>query len=131
MDTRTYQIMRAAAYFFMAAVVATSLWLNNWLLAAVGVGVGLLLLAVLRARAQAADDERAQAIREKAALAAYGIFAATIGASAVVLLFFSKRGFLYLEALGLILAYLTLFLIALYAVSYAFFNRKFGGGGEE
>lgn len=131
MDMRTYQFVRLAAFGFMAAVTAVSLWLNNWLLAALGVLVGLLLLALVRARAKVAGDEREQAIREKAAAATYGIFAGTIGVSAVLLLFFSKRGFLYLEAVGLLFAYLTLFLIALYAISYAFFNRKYGGGGDE
>ena len=76
-------------------------------------------------------DEREQTIRDKAASATYSIFAATIGISAVLLLLFSRRGYLYLEAVGLVFAYLALFLIALYAVSYQYFNRKYGGGRNE
>jgi len=44
---------------------------------------------------------------------------------------FAKGEFVYLESLGMILAYLTLFLIALYAIAYHGFNRKLGGGGDE
>ena len=85
----------------------------------------------MRSRAKITVDERNRRSGEKAASATYGIFAATIGISAVLLLLFSRRGFLYLEAVGLVFAYLTLFLIALYAISYQFFNRKYGGGGDE
>jgi hypothetical protein len=31
----------------------------------------------------------------------------------------------------MVFAYLTLFLLALYALSYHYFNQKFGGGGNE
>jgi uncharacterized membrane protein len=131
MDMQRYQQARVAAFVFMAAVVAVSLWLNMWLLAAAGVLTGMLFLGLVRSRAKITVDEREQTIREKAASATYGIFAATIGISAVLLLVFARRGFLYLEAVGLVFAYLTLFLIALYAISYQFFNRKYGGGGDE
>jgi uncharacterized membrane protein len=131
MDMHRYKQVRAAAVVFMAAVVAVSLWLDMLLLAAAGLLTGLLFLGLVRSRAKITVDEREQTIREKAASATYGIFAATIGISAVLLLLFSRRGFLYLEAVGLVFAYLTLFLIALYAISYQFFNRKYGGGGDE
>jgi uncharacterized membrane protein len=131
MDMHRYQQARVAAFVFMAAVVAVSLLLNMWLLAAAGVLTGVLFLGLVRSRAKITVDEREQTIREKAASATYGIFAATIGISAVLLLLFARRGFLYLEAVGLVFAYLTLFLIALYAISYQFFNRKYGGGGDE
>lgn len=131
MNTQQYRYVRVAVILFMAAVVAVSLWLNNHLLAAAGIVTGLLFLLLVRSRARILVDEREQSIREKAAAATYTIFAATIGVSAVILLLWSRRGFVYLEALGLLFAYLALFLIALYAISYQFFNRRYGGGGDE
>jgi uncharacterized membrane protein len=131
MNTQQYRYVRVAVIFFMAAVVAVSLWLNNHLLAAAGIVTGLLFLLLVRSRARILVDEREQSIREKAAAATYTIYAATIGVSAVILLLWSRRGFVYLEALGLLFAYLALFLIALYAISYQFFNRRYGGGGDE
>jgi uncharacterized membrane protein len=131
MNVHRYRQVRAAALFFMAAVVVVSLWLDMLLLAGAGVLTGLLFLVLVRSRAEVSVDEREQTIRDKAASATYGIFAATIGISAVLLLLFSRRGYLYLEAVGLVFAYLTLFLIALYAVSYQYFNRKYGGGRSE
>lgn len=131
MNTQQYRYVRVAVILFMAAVVVVSLWLNNHLLAAAGIVTGLLFLLLVRSRARILVDEREQSIREKAAAATYTIFAATIGVSAVILLLWSRRGFVYLEALGLLFAYLALFLIALYAISYQFFNRRYGGGGDE
>jgi len=131
MNTRRYRQVRAAALIFMAAVVVVSIWLDMLLLAGAGVLTGLLFLVLVRSQTEISVDEREQTIRDKAASATYGIFAATIGISAVLLLLFSRRGYLYLEAVGLVFAYLTLFLIALYAVSYQYFNRKYGGGRSE
>lgn len=131
MDKQRFKQLRLAAALFLVAVIAISLWLGNYLLAAAGVLTGLLFLAVMFANANPAVDEREQTIREKAAASTYAIYAGTIGASAVVLLLSARGGSVYLEALGLVLAYLTLFLIVLYAISYQFFNRKYGGGGDE
>lgn len=131
MNTHRYRQVRAAALIFMAAVVVVSIWLDMLLLAGAGVLTGLLFLVLVRSQTGISVDEREQTIRDKAASATYGIFAATIGISAVLLLLFSRRGYLYLEAVGLVFAYLTLFLIALYAVSYQYFNRKYGGGRSE
>ncbi len=131
MNTRQYQQVRSAAFIFMVIVVAVSLWFDILLLAAAGVLTGLLFLGLVRSQAGTDVDEREQTMRDKAASATYGIFAATIGISAVLLLLFSRRGYLYLEAVGLVFAYLTLFLIALYAISYQYFTRKYGGGGDE
>jgi uncharacterized membrane protein len=101
------------------------------LLAGTGVLTGLLFLGLVRSDVKLAVDEREQTIREKAAASTYTIYAGTIGISAVILLAAAQRGSVYLEALGLVFAYLTLFLIALYAVSYQFFARKYGGGADE
>ncbi|MFN8464227.1 MAG: DUF2178 domain-containing protein [Caldilineaceae bacterium] len=131
MNTHRFRQVRAAALIFMAAVVVVSIWLDMLLLAGAGVLTGLLFLVLVRSQTEISVDEREQTIRDKAASATYGIFAATIGISAVLLLLFSRRGYLYLEAVGLVFAYLTLFLIALYAVSYQYFNRKYGGGRRE
>lgn len=131
MNAQQHRRLRMAAILFLSVIVAISLWLNNYLLAAAGLGAGLLFLLLVRSPGMRPVDEREQSIREKAAAATYTVYAATIGLSAVILLLWSRRGFVYLEALGLLFAYLTLFLIALYAVSYQFFGRKYGGGRDE
>lgn len=80
----------------MVIVVAVSLWFDILLLAAAGVLTGLLFLGLVRSQAGTDVDEREQTMLDKAASATYGIFAATIGISAVLLLLFSRRGYLLL-----------------------------------
>ncbi len=76
-------------------------------------------------------DEREQSVREKAAQLTYIIFAPTLGMSALGLLILSHDSNFFLESLGVILAYLTLFLITLYSISSFFFDRKYGGHGQK
>jgi len=83
-------------------------------------------------------DEREKSVREQATKTAYSIFAPTIGIGSLLLLVFSsgilpttKEEFYYLQSLGIILAYLTLFFIALYLLAYYFLNKKYGGQDEE
>jgi len=90
-----------------------------------------LFMILVRSKTKITIDEREQTVREKAAQLTYAIFAPTIGIGSFLLIIFSRGEYYYLEALGMVLAYLSLFLIALYALTYYYFNRKFGGGSEE
>ncbi|HSV94419.1 MAG TPA: DUF2178 domain-containing protein [Spirochaetia bacterium] len=139
MDIKRYKQARALVALFVGSIVSISVSLNMYLLAVVGVVTGMLFLMLVRAKTKITIDEREQAIREKAAQMTYAIFAPTIGIGAFLLLVpsrgglsvFAKGDFVYLESLGMIFAYLTLFLIALYAISYHFQNKRLGGGGSE
>lgn len=139
MDEIKYKRLTAIAVTFTGAIVALAVSIDVYLLAAVGVVTGMLFLILVRSKAKIKIDEREASVREKAAQATYAIFAPTLGIGAFLLLLpsnsnfsvLSKGEFTYLESLGTIFAYLTLYLIVLYAISYHFFNRKYGGGGDE
>jgi len=139
MNIKKYRQARMIAILFIISIIIVSILLNNYLLATIGLLTGMLFLSVVRLKTKTTIDEREQAVREKAANTAYAIFAPTIGIGAFLLLVpsysglsvFSKGEFLFLESLGIIFAYLTLFLIAIYAISYFFLNRKYGGGRHE
>lgn len=131
MDIKKYRQVRATATLFIGAIVAVAVVQNSYLLATIGVLTGMLFLALVRSKTKITIDEREQTIKEKAAQTTYAIFAPTIGIGAFLLFIMARGQFLYLESLGMVFAYLTLFLIALYAISYHFFNRKYGGGGNE
>ena len=92
---------------------------------------GMIFMALARSKAGIMVDERERIIREKAARTLYTIFAPTIGLGALLLLMIARNELFYLEFVGVILAYLTLFLIVLYAISYSFFNREYGGEDDE
>lgn len=125
--------------FFVVMIVSIAVTKDSYLLATAGVFTGIVFMFMVRAKAKVTTDERAQTILEKAAKTTYAIFAPTIAIAAFLLLLPSKGGlsvfshgeWQFLESLGMIFAYLSLFLIALYSISYHIFNRKFGGGGNE
>lgn len=141
MNPKTYRQVRAAVILFIGAIVLLAVSQNSYLLATAGVGTGMMFLIFVRGKTPLRIDEREKSIREKAAQATYAIFAPTIGIGAFLLLIpsqvqkmspvFAGGEFAYLESLGMIFAYLTLFLIAIYAISYYFFTKKYGGTNND
>jgi uncharacterized membrane protein len=139
MDRKKYKQIRVAATFFVAMIVSIAVVKNSYLLATVGVVTGMIFMFLVRAKAKIRTDERELAIQDKAARLTYAVFAPTIGIASFLLLLpskggisvFSKGEWLFIESLGMVFAYLTLFLMTIYAISYHFFNRKYGGGGNE
>ncbi len=135
MNEKKYKKIRIIVSLFVAMLVSVSINMHSYLLAIAGVLTGLLFLSVVRLKTKITIDEREKTIREKAANLTYAIFTPTIGIGAFLLLIpsysglsvFAKGEFTYLESLGMVFAYLTLFLISLYAISYHFLNRKYGG----
>lgn len=139
MEIKKFRQLRVVIFIFVGTIVFTSAKLNLYLLSAVGVFTGMIFTVLARSKTKVKADEREVIIREKAAQLTYAIFAPTIGIGAFILLLpykkispvFSKGDFTYLESLGAIFAYLTFFLIAVYAISYFFLNKKYGGGNEK
>jgi uncharacterized membrane protein len=139
MNRKKYKQFRVAVAFFVGMIVSLAVARDSYLLAAAGVLTGMAFMILARTKAKIRTDEREAVIQEKAARMTYAIFAPTIGIAAFLLLLpskggisvFSKGEWLFTESLGMMFAYLTLFLIAIYAISYHFFNKKYGGGGNE
>jgi len=141
MNTETYRQIRAVVILFIGLIVLVAVFINSYLLAAAAVITGMLFLILVRGKTVIRIDEREKSIREKAAQITYAIFAPVIGIGAFLMLIpsqaqkmspvFAGGEFVYLESLGMVFAYLTLFLIAIYAISYHFLNQKYGGGNYE
>jgi uncharacterized membrane protein len=135
MNFKQYKQARVFIALFISVIVSISVTQNSYILATLGVLTGMLFLTATRKKTQITVDEREMALREKAAQMTYRIFAPTIGLGSFFLIMFSRvdnaSKYPYLFALGQVLAYLTLFLIALYSISYHFLSRKYGGRDEE
>lgn len=139
MNRKKYKQIRVAVALFVFIIVTLATISNSYLLALLGVLTGMLFMGIVRSKTKITIDEREKTMREKAAQMTYAIFAPTIGIGTLILLIpslsglsvFSKGNFTYLESLGMILAYLTLFLIIIYAISYHFLNKKYGGNSNE
>lgn len=133
---RTMRITIAAFIGILIGVATTS---NNYFLTVASLVSGTIFAILVRSRFQESADEREIAIREKAAHSTYAIFAPTLVISALLLLLpnantsgvFKNGDFLFLNTLGIIFAYLALFMIAVYAISYYFLQQKYSGGDHE
>jgi uncharacterized membrane protein len=139
MNIKRYRQIRALVAIFVGMIVAIAVTQDSYFLATAGVISGMLFMILARSKAKIRIDEREKTIREKAAQMTYAIFAPTIAIGAFLMLVpthsglsvFSKGEFDYLDSLGMVFAYLALFLIALYAISYKYLSRKYGGGSNE
>jgi uncharacterized membrane protein len=76
-------------------------------------------------------DERERAVREKTAQMTYAIVTPILGLGSFLILMMGRGEFVFLQALGTILSYVTLFMIAVYAIAFHFLNRKYGGSSDE
>lgn len=139
MNRKFYNRLRVLVAVFVLVIVGIATLNDSYLLSATGILTGMVFMILVRSQVKIRIDEREKTIREKAAQMTYAIFAPTIGIGAFILLIpyrelspvFAKGEFTYLESLGMILAYLSLYLISVYAIAYYFLNRKFGGSGRE
>ena len=131
MKKNSYRTTRILIAVYVIIIVGSALSRDATILAVAGVLTGMAFMVIARARTDIRVDEREKMMREKAAQAAYAIFAPTIGLGAFLLYLLSRGKQYFLEAIGIVLAYLTFFLMALYAISFVYYNRKFGGDGKE
>ena len=139
MNIKKYKQVRLTAVLFIISIITVSIFLKLYFLTIIAIFTGIILLSFVHTNNKNLIDERELSIQEKAADFTYSIFAPTIGIGALLLLIpihsgsvvFSNGEFLFLESLGTIFAYLTLFLIVLYSVSYFFLTKKFGGKKDE
>lgn len=140
MNKKKYNQFRAAVVLFMLAIIVISIWLQLYFLAVVGVFTAAIFLMIVQSQTKLAIDEREQTIREKAAHTTYAIFAPTVAICALLLLIpshgdifpvFAKGEFLFIESIGMILAYLTLLLVVIFSLSYYWLQRKFGGKSDQ
>ncbi|MBU1117550.1 DUF2178 domain-containing protein [Patescibacteria group bacterium] len=139
MDIKKYKQIRFIAILFIISIITISVFLKLYLLTLVSIFTGIILFSLVHLSNKNIIDERELSIQEKAADFTYSIFGPTIGIGAFILLIpsfsnlsvFSKGEFLFLESLGTIFAFLTLFLITLYSISYFFLAKKFGGKKDE
>lgn len=138
MSAKQYRQIRAVIAVFISLLVSVSVSIDSYLLAAAAVITGMVFMILVRSKARITIDEREAAVREKAARWAYAIFTPTLGLGAFLMLIpthsglgvFAKGQWEFIESLGMIFAYLTLYLIGVYSVAFYFINKKYGGDEE-
>jgi len=139
MTLKKYRQTKNLVLIFLILILLVSFSLKLFLLTGFSLLTFILFLSLISSKNQKIFDEREVSLRQQATDFTFTIFLSTISLSAFLMLIpsysglsvFSRGEFLFLETLGVIFAYLTLFIIVLYSVSYFFFKQKTGGKTDE
>lgn len=132
MRLKTYQRLRVIAVIFIAITVSIAVSLNNTFLALVAVFTGMIFMFFIKSRVKdVMQDERVQVVGDKAARMAYNILVLVLGLSSLFLVFFGRVSAPFLESLGYVFSYLTMFSLIVYSAAFYYFNRKYGADDEE
>lgn len=133
MDYKSFKRMKILTASFVSAMVAIAVVANNIILALAGVLIGMLFLFLVKRKTKAVlVDERIQNIGARAARLTYTILTMTIGLLSLIFIMSGRQtGEANYEVVGIILSYTTLLSLALYSLSYEYFNKKYGAGDNE
>ncbi len=131
MTLKKYNQMRVIVALFVSSLVSIGVTLQLPILSGAAVLTGIVFLTAVRRQTKIIVDEREVSIRQKAAQLTYAIFTPTIGIGSYFLLLFGQQKTPYIFALGQVMAYLTLFIITIYAVSVFFLNKRYSGDNHE
>jgi len=108
--------------------MAISVYSGNILLGLIGVISGLIFLTFLkRITKQKVEDERTEQISLRAYKSTYLVLTSVLLISSILLITFGVKGRVeatYVTALGIILSYITIFIVLLYSLFFYYFSKK-------
>ncbi|MFZ3054680.1 MAG: DUF2178 domain-containing protein [Minisyncoccales bacterium] len=132
MSYKNYKIVRIFIAMFIAMTVSIAMSVENVLLAVSAISIGMISIFLIKKNVKAVlVDEMIKTIAGKAALIAYSITVPTLAVLSLVFMFpnFSNEGS-YLYNLGIIFSYIALFNMAVYSLSYYYYQKKYGRDNE-
>jgi len=129
MTQKQFFIARIIIGILVAIIVAGAVSINNFYLAISGVLIGMLFLYLVRVKfSKVVVDERIVSVSGKASRMTYVIVTLLLAILSMFLIFSGKKNNdIAVESIGVILSYVTILNIAVYAVSFRFFNKMYGG----
>jgi len=129
MNQTQFKWVRLVIVALVATTVSTAVSIGNFFLALSGVLIGMLFMWLVRLRyKKVIVDERVSIISGRAARVSYAITTMTLLALSLFFTVSGKRaGEIYIEALGVVFGFVVLFTVALYTVSFHYYNKRYGG----
>lgn len=124
MREKKFNQLRILISAYVAVLISVAITKQNvWLLAG-GILTGLLSMWVAKKKLAAkTTDERTEYITGKATTITYSIMSTTLAFVSLFLIFVAKNQ-PYLQSVGLILSYITLTMIGLFAILYRYYLNK-------
>lgn len=129
MTLKSFKIAKIIVSIFVAITVVTAVGAANIFLALGGIIIGMIALLIARSRVkEIIVDERIMSASQKATQSTYAIVVMTMGFTSVLIMLFNTQNYFpYLESMALLFAYITIFIIVVYHISYRYFIHKTGG----
>lgn len=126
MDGKTYRLVKLLIVIVIAVVISFASDRGNIWLALGGVLGGMVLMLIAQSRVkEVMYDERVMMVAGKASGMTYRIVTLSLALMSLVLLIFGREeGQEFLHAQGMILAFISMYSILVYFVSYWLFNRE-------
>ena len=128
MDYRQFKIARILVAFFIGATVAVAVTTENTLLALAAVLIGMVFMILVRKKTNIVlSDERTEKVSGTAARITYSILTTFIALLSLFLIMSGKSsGQAFTESVGNILSFTALLSVSIYALSYWYYNKKYG-----
>lgn len=127
MTATTFNRVRLVIMIIIIEMVGFSIYTSRLLLALLAIPTGMLFLNVFKRNVkEVIEDERVTTISQMAARSTLITFIPALALTSLLFLILSKPEDIFLEAVAVILSYVTMLAIALYAIFYKIFSKKFG-----
>lgn len=125
MNEKRLTKLRLLIAVYIAIIVSVAVSFENVWLAVIGIITGALCMWLVKKRlAVKTTDERTEHIAGKAANLTYSITVSALALTSLVLIFVSHNQ-PYLQSVGIILSYITLAMLGLFATLWRYFlNRE-------
>ncbi|MFA5134986.1 MAG: DUF2178 domain-containing protein [Patescibacteria group bacterium] len=132
MTLKGFSIIRLAIVLLIGITTAVAFVIGNLFLAIAGLLIGALFVFLVRQQYKhVIIDERVLNVSGHAARLTHLSSTLLLGIVALFLIFSGQQNDeFYVESLGVVISYVALFNITLYAIFFHYFNKKYGGTRE-
>jgi len=132
MNQKKFITFKILISIFVVLTTLIAFSYNNFVLALAGIIIGMLFMFLVRKKTKTIIiDERIELMSGKASKATYGITTMVFAVLSIIFILTGRRtDIIYYQALGFTFSYITLFSIAIYSISYKYY-QKFYGGNEK
>lgn len=126
MTSKSYNRARVILSILIAGIASNAVVNGNLIIVPITILIGLLVKRLLvNHTKEVLEDERNQLVGLKAARITVNIVSIVLMSISFLLISLTEPSHVYLYNLGIVLSYTTVFILAVYSISYWFINKDF------
>lgn len=127
MTLKTFKKIRILILVLAVIIMATAVSINNIYLVVSAIVIAIVFKILVKNQVkEVMVDERIVSVSNRAARMTYVITTVFLAVLALFLIL-TARDLIYFQSLGVALSYVVILNMAIYALSFYYFNRKHGG----